>query len=73
MLVVRRLVDRHRAYTGLFLPGEAPRIFPTSDHEHARILAIYKQDRFYEGVVNDFVEFGLGATSTHKKTPPERG
>jgi hypothetical protein len=54
MLVIRRLVDRRRAYTGIFLPGEPPKIFPTTDYEHARILAIYKQDRPYEGIVNDF-------------------
>lgn len=59
MLVIRRLVDRHRAYTGIFLPGEAPKIFPTSDHEHARILQIFKQDRAYDGIHNDFSEFGL--------------
>ena len=56
MLVIRRLVDRRRAYTALLLPGEPPRVFPTSDHEHARILQIYKQDRPYEGIVNDFTE-----------------
>jgi hypothetical protein len=61
MLVIRRLVDRRRAYTGIFLPGEPPQIFPTTEHEHARILQIYKQDRRHEGVVNDFSEFGLGA------------
>ncbi len=60
MLVIRRLVDRHRAYTALLLKGEPPRIFPTSDAEHARILQIYKQDRPYEGIVNDFSEFALG-------------
>ncbi len=60
MLVIRRLTDRHRAYTGIFLPGEPPRIFPTSDAEHGRILQIYKQDRLHEGVVNDFSEFALG-------------
>lgn len=56
MLVIRRLVDRHRAYTGIFLPGEEPKIFPTSDYEHARILEIYKQDKFYDGISNDFTE-----------------
>jgi len=56
MIVIRRLVDRHRAYTAIFLRGEPPRIFPTSDHEHGRILAIYLQDRPYEGVVNDFTD-----------------
>ena len=54
MLVIRRMVDRHRSYTGIFLPGEPPRIFPTTNHEHGRILQIYKQDKAYEGVINDF-------------------
>ncbi|MSU23715.1 MAG: hypothetical protein EXS32_07825 [Opitutus sp.] len=61
MIVIRRLVDRHRAYTGIFLPGVPPKIFPTSDYEHARILQIYLQDRPHEGVVNDFTEFALGS------------
>lgn len=56
MLVVRRMVDRHRAYTALLLPGEPPRIFPTTDYEHARILQIYRQDRPYEGICNDFTD-----------------
>jgi hypothetical protein len=60
VLVIRRLVDRHRSYTGLFLPGEPPRIFPTSDAEHARILQIYKQDRPHPGVHNDHSAYALG-------------
>lgn len=67
MLVIRRLTDRHRAYTGIFLPGEAPRIFPTSDAEHGRILQIYKQDRPYDGVINDFTQFAIGHDTL---TPP---
>lgn len=66
MLVIRRLVDRHRAYTGIFLPGEPPKIFPTTDHEHARILEIYQQDRPHPGVINDFSEFDL-----HSPPPPK--
>lgn len=61
MIVIRRMVDRHRAYTALFLPGEPARIFPTTDFEHARVLQIYLQDRPHEGVCNDFSEYGLGA------------
>ena len=61
MLVIRRLVDRRRAYTELMLPGEPPKIFPTSDAEHARILQIYKQDRAYPGIVNDFTDFDAPA------------
>ncbi len=59
MVVIRRIVDRHRAYTAIFLPGEEARIFPTSDYEHGRILQVYKQDRPYPDVLNDFTDFGL--------------
>lgn len=68
MLVIRRLTDRQRAYTALFLPGEEPRIFPTSDYEHSRILQIYKQDRPYAGVHNDFTDFGLGEPDDRQRS-----
>jgi hypothetical protein len=59
MLVIRRMVDCRRSYTAIFLPGEPPRIFPSSDHEHARILQICKQDRRHRDVLNDFTEYDL--------------
>ena len=65
MVVIRRMVDRHRAYTAILLPGEPPKIFPTTDQEHARVLQIYKQDRPYSGIENDFSEYGLGAATLH--------
>ena len=58
MLVIRRMVDKHRSYTAIFLKGEQPKIFPTSDYEHARILKIFKQDKAYEDVLNDFTDYG---------------
>jgi len=61
MIVIRRMVDRHRAYTAIFLPGEPPKIFPTSDQEHARVLQIYLQDRPHAGVCNDFTDYALGS------------
>jgi hypothetical protein len=63
MIVIRRMVDRHRAYTAIFLKGEPPKIFPTSDAEHARILQVYKQDRPHEGILNDFADVDVPATS----------
>ena len=54
MVVIRRMVDKHKAYTAIFLPGEEPKIFPTTDNEHSRLLQIYKQDKPYENVINDF-------------------
>lgn len=76
MIVIRRLVDRHRSYTGIFLRGLPPKIFPTSDQEHARILEIYKQDRRHADVLNDFTDYHLGPAPVdcaRQKTPPQRG
>lgn len=69
MIKIRRLVDRRRAYTGIFLPGEPARIFPTSEHEHARIMQIYKQDKPHEGIVNDFSEYQLGKDTLRPSSP----
>jgi hypothetical protein len=69
MIVIRRLVDRHRAYTGIFLKGEPPKIFPTTDYEHARILQIYKQDRAYEGILNDFSDYADSADQSSAPAP----
>jgi hypothetical protein len=60
MLVIRRAVDKHRSYTVIFLKGEPPKWIPTSDYEHNRILEIYKQDKPYEGIVNDFSDIDWG-------------
>jgi hypothetical protein len=77
MMVIRRMVDRHRAYTAIFLPGEPARVFPTTDQEHARILQIYKQDRPHPGIHNDFTDLALlaqpvaGAKPSDKENPPQ--
>lgn len=66
MLVIRRMMDRRGSYTVLFLRGEPPRIVPTSDYEHARILEIYKQDRRHPDVLNDFTDYDLPGTATRR-------
>jgi hypothetical protein len=73
MVVIRRMVDRQRAYTAIFLKGEPAKVFPTSDQEHARILQIFKQDRPHEGILNDFSDMiaTLRLTDvTDTKNPP---
>ena len=70
MIVIRRMVDRRRAYTAIFLKGEPPKIFPTSDAEHARILQVYKQDRPHEGILNDFSETDLPRPASSATPPP---
>jgi hypothetical protein len=59
MIIIRRAVDKNRAYTVIFLEGEPPKWIPTSDYEHQRILEIYKQDKRYEGILNDFTDLDL--------------
>jgi hypothetical protein len=66
MLLIRRLDDGKRSYTALLLRGEPPRIFPSSDYEHARILEIYKQDRPHRDVWNDFSEYRIGDDAAEK-------
>lgn len=71
MVIIRRMVDRQRAYTAIMLPGEPPKIFPTSDQEHARVLQIYKQDRAHAGIHNDFSDYAIGRdTFSPTKSPP---
>jgi len=64
------MVDRHQAFTGIFLPGEPARIFPTTDYEHGRILQIYKQDRPHEGIINDFTDLDAFAPPPASASKP---
>ena len=57
MIVIRRAVDKHKAYTVIMLKGEEPKWIPTSDYEHKRIMEIFKQDKAYEGIINDFTDY----------------
>ena len=57
MIVIRRATDKHKAYTVIMLKGEEPKWIPTSDYEHDRIMEIFKQDKAYEGIINDFTDY----------------
>ena len=59
MLVIRRLETREQGYTVIMLGRDYYRKFPTSIHEHNEILRIYKQDKRYRDVLNDFTDFRL--------------
>lgn len=65
MLVIRRLETRTQGYTVLMLGRDYYREIPTSPQEHAEILRIYKQDRRYKDIVNDFSEYDIDP-----ETPP---
>ena len=66
MLVIRRRVTFGQGYTVLMMPGGYYREIPTSDSEHAEMLKIYKQDKRYQDVSNDFTDYAIG-----EDTPPE--
>ena len=57
MIFIRRATDKNKAYTVIMLPGEPAKWVPTSDYEHQRILEIFKQDKYYEGIENDFADY----------------
>ena len=57
MIVIRRATDKNKAYTVIMLKGEEPKWIPTSDYEHDRIMEIFKQDKAYEGIINDFTDY----------------
>jgi len=57
VIVIRRAVDKHKAYTVIMLKGEEPKWIPTSNYEHNRIMEIFKQDKAYEGIINDFTDY----------------
>ena len=59
MLLIRRATLDKRSYTVIMLRGEEPKWIPTSDYEHQRILEIYKQDKPYEGILNDFSDYNI--------------
>jgi hypothetical protein len=69
MILIRRMDDGKRSYTAILLPGEPARIFPTSNYEHARILQIFKQDRAYQDVLNDFSDYGIGSDAPPPAPP----
>ena len=54
MIVIRRASKHGKDYTVVMLRGEEPKWILTTDYEHRRILEIFKQDKFYDGIENDF-------------------
>jgi hypothetical protein len=54
MVLIRRATKNGRDYTVIMLKGEEPKWILTTNYEHSRILEIFKQDKEYEGIENDF-------------------
>ncbi len=65
MLVIRRKVTRSQAFTVFMMPGYHEE-WPTSEYEHQEILNVFKQDRTYEGILNDFSDYRIGEAFREK-------
>jgi len=57
MILIRRASKGSKDYTVIMLKGEEPKWILTSNYEHNRILEIFKQDKYYKGIENDFTDF----------------
>jgi len=56
VILIRRATKNLKDYTVIMLKGEEPKWIPTTNYEHNRILEIFKQDKEYEGIENDFAD-----------------
>lgn len=57
MVLIRRASKDGKDYTVIMLKGEEPKWVLTTNYEHMRIMQIFKQDKFYKGIENDFTDF----------------
>ena len=54
MVSIRRKRTFLRSYTVIVFDKEHIYEWPTNEHEHFKIMEIFKQDKAYEGIINDF-------------------
>jgi|TARA_B100001093_G_scaffold326830_1_gene311808 hypothetical protein len=59
MLIIRREVTKTKSYT-VIVCGDYIKKIPTNNYEHGEIMKIYKQDKPYQDVLNDFDDFDIG-------------
>ena len=54
MVSIRRRRTRNQSYTVIVFDKDNIHEWPTNEHEHAEIMKIFKQDKPYEGIINDY-------------------
>ena len=54
MVSIRRKRTFLRSYTVIMFDKDNVHEWPTNEHEHFKIMEIFKQDKAYEGIMNDF-------------------
>jgi len=54
MVSIRRKRTRTQSYTVITFDKNNRHVWPTNEHEHHEIMKIFKQDKPYEGIINDY-------------------
>ena len=54
MVSIRRKHTRNQSYTIIVFDKDNIHEWPTTDYEHNKIMEIFKQDKYYEGIINDY-------------------
>ena len=54
---IRRKRGFKKSYTVIVFDEDNIHEWPTNDHEHVEIEKIFKQDKPYEGIINDYTKY----------------
>ena len=54
MVSIRRKHTQNQSYTVIVFDKDNIHEWPTNDYEHNKIMEIFKQDKYYEGILNDY-------------------
>ena len=57
MVSITRKRTRNQSYTVIVFDKNNIHEWPTSEYEHNRIMQIFKQDKPYEGIINDYTKW----------------
>jgi len=57
MVSITRKRTRKQSYTVIVFDKNNIHEWPTSEYEHNRIMQIFKQDKPYEGIINDYTKW----------------
>ena len=54
MVSIRRKHTQNQSYTVIVFDKDNIHEWSTNDYEHNKIMEIFKQDKYYEGILNDY-------------------
>ena len=56
-VVIRRRRGFSKSYTVITFDKDNIHEWPTTEHEHHEIMKIFKQDKPYDGIINDYTRY----------------